>query len=449
MSTAITIQVPVAGSPNSTEDPKIAANFSALSSWFASPAIATNDIADSAVASAKIAGGAVIAGKLGTSAVLTDNIADAAVTSAKIANGSIVTDDLADVAVSRAKLRAFTVPVYVTTLPATITGSGTFASGASSITFGGTSATPVVGQGITGTGIYPSDTVITSVGGTSGSWTLGLNRPTTLASSGTYTVAPTDKDEVYYKPGTAGGYPSTGVSLPIWHLRYDSTSSTWQFLGGNDLLLCDGYGTSTGVVTVATPWQFSSAFSISNIPNTGEYEVSWSVDLKSTSAGTTATGGYAALASPAITAGVISSNSQTSLALSSATTNAALNPQSAGTIKLNTEIATYTGPLSSTLSLTRGVSGTPAGGITSLATGSTVYVVGDNEAAGSAFRGITNPSGTPSTTQTDIATVSRTVRKQGLPAGLSFQLALKRGPSGTTDVTGSNLRVSVKPVAIV
>jgi hypothetical protein len=227
MSTAITIQVPVAGSPNSTEDPKIAANFSALSTWFASPAIATTDLADSAVSSAKIAGGAVIAGKIGTSAVSTDNIADSAITSAKIANSSIITDDIADVAVSRSKIRVFTTPSYVTSLPQTITGSGTFASAATSITFGGTSATPVVGQAISGTGIS-SDTVITAVSGTSGSWTLTLNRATTLASSGTYTVAPQDGDEVYYAADATNGV--------IWHLRYRAASSSsykWEFVGGD------------------------------------------------------------------------------------------------------------------------------------------------------------------------------------------------------------------------
>lgn len=448
MSNPITIQVPTLGSPNSTEDPKIAANFSALQAWFNSPGITTSDLATGAVTTAKIGDSQVTTAKIAnstgsTDGVTTSKIATSAVTTAKIADSTTVfdgvtADKLATASVSRSKIRVFTVPSYVTTLPATITGSGTFSTGATTITFGGTSSTPVAGQAVSGTGI-PSDTVITSVSGSSGSWSLVLNRATTAGASGTYTVAPTDRDEVYYKPGTAGGYPSTGISLPVWHLRYDSASATWQFVGGNDLILCDGYGTSTGAVTVTTPWQFSGAFSISNIPNTGEYEVSWSVDLKSTSAGTTATGGYAALAAPAITAGVISSTTQTSLSLSTATANAALNPQSAGTIKLNTEIATYTGPLSGALTLTRGSSP-----ISTLATGSTVYVVGDNEAAGSSFKG----SGTASALITDIATVSRTVRKQGLAAGQTFVLALKRGATGTTDVTGSNLRVSIKPVAI-
>lgn len=442
MSNPITIQVPVAGQPNSTEDPKIASNFSNLQAWFSSPGITSSDLANGAITATQLATDAVTTAKIKDSTgssdgVTTSKIATSAVTEAKLASGSVTTDKVGSTAVARSNIRVFTVPAYVTTLPQTITGSGTFTSGSTSVTFGGTSATPVAGQAFSGTNVA-SDTVITAVSGSSGSWTLTLNRATTGASSGTYTVAPQGGDEVYYKPGTAGGYPSTGVSLPIWHLRYDSSASNWQFVGGNDLILCEGYGTSTGAVTVTTPWQFSSAFSISNIPNAGEYEVSWSVDLKSTSAGTTATGGYAALAAPAITNGVISSTTQTSLALSSATANAALNPQNAGTIKMSTEIATYSGPSSNTLTLTRGSSP-----ISSLATGSTVYVVGDNEAAGSSIRGATGAA-----LITDIATVSRTVRKQGLPAGATFQLALKRGATGTTDVTGSNLRVSVKPVTI-
>jgi hypothetical protein len=396
-------------------------------------AITATQLATNAVETAKIKD------STGSSdGVTTAKIATSAVTEPKIASAAVTTDKVASVAVARSNIRVFTAPVYVTVLPQTVTGSGTFASGATTVTFGGTSATPQVGQAFSGTNV-PSDTVITVVGGTSGSWSLTLNRATTGASSGTYTVAPTDKDEVYYKPGTAGGYPSTGVSLPVWHLRYDSSASNWQFVGGNDLILCDGYGTSTGAVTVTTPWQFSSAFSISNIPNTGEYEVSWSIDLKSTSAGTTATGGYAALAAPSTTATLLTGTTTPTLNLTAATSNAALNPQSAGTIKMSTEIATYTGPLSNTLTLTRGASP-----ISTLAAGSTVYVVGDNEAAGWAIRGATGAA-----LITDIATVNRTVRKQGLPAGASFQLALKRGAAGTTDVTGSNLRVSIRPVVIV
>lgn len=436
MSTAITIQVPVAGSPNSTEDPKIAANFSALSTWFASPAIATNDLADNAVASAKIAGGAVIAGKLGTSAVLTDNIADSAITSAKIANSSIATDDIADVAVSRAKLRAFTVPVYVTTLPATITGSGTFALGASSITFGGTSATPVVGQGFSGTGIT-SDTVITTVSGTSGSWTLGLNRPTTLASSGTYTVAPQDGDEVYYKPGTAGGYPSI-ASLPYWHMRYNSSAVAWDFVGGSELVVWEGYGNATSANTNLT-WSFSSLAG-GSVPNTGEYDISWSCDVGSTSTGT-GIGGYAALAVPATLKALIGTSAP-SLTLTSATQSVGYSTATSGFLQIDSEAMAFSGVDNTGLATitTRGYGGTTAA---THSANASVYIISESEAAhagGGPFAGAA---------ATGDFSVSRLIRKQGVAAGATFKIATRRSFSGSANTVASNPRVSVRPVRIV
>ena len=67
-------------------------------------AVATSNLADSAVTSAKINNGAVATGDLANSAVTSAKIADGAVNSAKIANGSIATADLDDGAVTGAKI---------------------------------------------------------------------------------------------------------------------------------------------------------------------------------------------------------------------------------------------------------------------------------------------------------------------------------------------------------
>lgn len=358
MSNAINIQVPVAGQPNSTEDPKIAANFAALAAWLGNPGIQAADLAAGAITTAKLAdstGGSdgVTTAKIADLAVSTAKIANTAVTTAKVADGAVTTDKLAANTVSSSKIRVFTVPPEVTTLPQTITGTGTFSSGATSMTFGGTSATPVVGQGVSGTGI-PSDTVITAVSGSSGSWTLTLNRATTAASSGTYTVAPSDKDEVYYL--------ADSTNRVIWHLRYNAGSSSaykWEYIGGPPVTK------ETASVSGNTNLQLTTGVAPA-IPLAGDYDLTLSLNLYAERTTTTAAnvGATATLTWPTKITGAIN-NSATSVTIN----NASANPKSGGNDNFaaievagsgSFEIVGISNRTSSTLTISRGRSGTTA-----------------------------------------------------------------------------------------
>lgn len=442
MSNPITIDVPVAGQPNSTEDPKIASNFSNLQAWFLSPGITSTDLANGAITATQLATNAVTTAKIKDSTgssdgVTTAKIATSAVTEAKLASGSVTTDKVASVAVARGNIRLFTVPVYVTTLPATITGTGTFTSGSTSVTFGGTSATPVAGQAFSGTNVA-SDTVITAVSGSSGSWTLTLSRATTGANSGTYTVAPQDGDEVYYKPGTAGGYPAV-ASLPYWHMRYISSATAWDFVGGSELVVWEGYGSATGANTNTT-WSFSSLAG-GSVPNTGEYDVSWSCDVGSTSTGT-GVGGYAALAVPAILKTAITSTSAPALTLTSATQGVGYSTATSGFLQVDSEGMAFSSVDSNGLATitTRGYGGTTAA---THSANASVFIISESEAAHAGAGPFAGASA-----MGDFS-VSRLIRKQGIAAGATFKIATRRSFSGSANTVASNPRVSVRPVRIV
>jgi len=227
VSNSVTITDLVLGNPNSTEDPKIASNFTAIKNWIASPGIAEGDLASNSVSAAKIVDGAVGTAELAGLAVTDSKLAAGAVTATKVASG----------VVSQSKLRPFVKPTYVTTLPVTMTGSTTYANATpvSSIAFT-TSGVPQVGQLVTGTGIA-SDTVITTVTGSASPYTLGLSQATAQSAGATVTltVAPQNGDEIVFAADSTNGVN--------WHLRYRSVSSggsssyPWEYLGGAPLMV--------------------------------------------------------------------------------------------------------------------------------------------------------------------------------------------------------------------
>ena len=268
MSASININVPQLGQPNSTEDPKIAANFTAIANWIASPQLAAADLAANSVTSTQIQDGSVGNAELATGAVTTTRIADSTgasdgVTSAKLATSAVSTDKLADSAVSGSKIRVFTRPQLVTAVPQTQNGTGgaiasVGATTITNLTFSNASTVgaPQVGQAVTVTtsGTYlSSDTVITAVSGSgTGPYTLTLNRPTVgSGSSLAVTVAPTNGDEILYVAGS-------GV---LWHFRYVSTESVyrWLFVGGSSLtsgVLADNTSVTSTSYAAGTAGQY-------------------------------------------------------------------------------------------------------------------------------------------------------------------------------------------------
>jgi Tfp pilus assembly protein PilW len=74
------------------------------SAKIASGAVGTTQLADSAITTAKIVDGAVSSAKIADSAVVTAKIADGQVTGAKIADSAVTTAKIADGAVSGAKI---------------------------------------------------------------------------------------------------------------------------------------------------------------------------------------------------------------------------------------------------------------------------------------------------------------------------------------------------------
>lgn len=302
MSSSINIQVPQVGNPNSTEDPKIASNFTALAAWFANAQLGTNinDIANNAITTAKIADSTgasdgVTTSKLATSAVTTAKIADANVTVDKLATSAVATAKVAPVAVSRSKIRVFTVPARVTSLPSTISATGgTIATvGQTTITGLTCSVAPQVGQLVTVTtgaaySYIPTDTVITAVTNTSGSiYDITLNNATLQTGSGlAVTIAPQDADEVYYVADNTQGN--------LWHLRYNASSSSaykWEFVGGTPLRVVNSF-TATTLNTNWTTNIFPTNTSTA-LPLGGDYSVELNAVINPTT-----NGGIAAVLTP-------------------------------------------------------------------------------------------------------------------------------------------------------
>lgn len=262
MSTSITIQDLVLGNPNSSEDPKIASNFSAIKNWIASPALAQADLAANSVSSAKIVDGAVA----------TAELAGLAVTEAKLASNAVTADKVASGVLAQAKFRPFALPTYVPTIPSTVQGSTTYANTTpvSSVAFT-TSGVPQVGQLVTGTGVA-SDTVITSVTGSASPYTLGLSRATvqSAAATVTLTVAPQNGDEIVYAADSANGVN--------WHLRYNGSSSSpykWEFIGGSPLMAT---AADVNITQPATPVYNAGSTTLSQaLTYAGDYDITMGV----------------------------------------------------------------------------------------------------------------------------------------------------------------------------
>lgn len=258
MSNTPTIQALVLGNSNSTEDPKIAANFTALSNWFTNPGIADTDLASNSVTNAKIAANAVTSDKIASGAVTADDLASNAVTADKVASGVL----------AQAKFRPFALPTYVTAIPATMTGSTSYADATpvSSIAFT-TSGVPQIGQLVTGTGIA-SDTVITSVTNSSSPYTLGLSRATVQSGAATVTliVAPQSGDEIVYAADSTNGVN--------WHLRYNGSSSSpykWEYVGGSPLMAT---AADVNITQPATPIYNNGSTTLSQaLTYAGDYDI--------------------------------------------------------------------------------------------------------------------------------------------------------------------------------
>lgn len=455
MSSSITITDLVLGNPNSTEDPKIANNFSALKTWFSNPQISSGDLATGAVTSAKIGNGEVKTANLETSTsvstgITSAKIADSAVTTAKIANSTgssdgittsklatsaVTTDKISATSVARSKIRVFTVPESVTTLPALMTGTTTFsnATPVTQIAYT-TSGVPQVGQAVSGTGI-DTDTVITVVSGASSPYTLTLNRPTVQTASGTptITVKPSDNDEVFYTPSSNTG------SLATWHMRYNDAVAAWDYVGGSNIVVWNDY-TASGGANTSTNWSFP-AINSGTIPNTGEYEIVFGVDF--TAVGSTGTGGYVCLASPAVLDGAIN-NSATAINLTAATQYVASQVNTGANnpvMQIDSELMSYpyTSVSGSTITaISRGYNSTSPN---SHADGSTVRFVTEAEAAIMAANTLGSTGWT--------ITLQKQYRKKGLAAGKTFGIAYRRSASGSTNVSISNPYVALRPVRIV
>jgi len=347
-----TIQVPTLGASNSTEDPKIATSLQNLQTWLTGNlGIVAADLETDSVTTTKIQNGAVTTAKVADSQVTTAKIADSNVTTAKLADSSVTTDKIAANAVARSDMRIFTIPQRVTALPATVTGSATFSSGSTSVTFAGT-GTPQVGQSFSGTNI-PSDTVVTAVSGSSGAWTLTISRASTGTQSGSYTVQPQDGDEVFYVADATNGVH--------WHLRYRSGQTyPWEFVGGSSLTA------DKTSVSGNSSWQLTTGVGPA-IPLAGDYDLTLSLGIwasRTTTASAGNVGASASLAWPTKITQTIN-NSATTVTIN----NASASPKSGSSSTVaaievagsgSHEIVTVSNRSSSTLTIARGTNGTSA-----------------------------------------------------------------------------------------
>jgi hypothetical protein len=113
----VSVNYPVIGQPNSTEDPKVLAAFQALvtaingldNANIASNAnINASKLLDGSIAAAKLATDAVETAKIKDGNVTTAKIGDSQITTAKIGDSQVTTDKINDGAVTEAKIAAST-----------------------------------------------------------------------------------------------------------------------------------------------------------------------------------------------------------------------------------------------------------------------------------------------------------------------------------------------------
>jgi hypothetical protein len=428
MSNSITIQVPVAGQPNSTEDPKIASNFTNLTAWFASPGITSTDLANSAITATQLATNAVTTAKIKdstgpTDGVTTAKIATSAITEAKIASAAVTTDKIGSVAVTRSAVRTFIVPQYVTALPTSWSGTVNTTSGSSSVTLNTTtSGTITVGHPLTAAGI-PSDSVVISVVGSA----ITLNRAATATATGvSATTGPQDADEIYYLADSS--------ARVLWHLRYNASSSSaykWEFIGGPSV-----QGLTGGSVTpVNTSWNFAPTAGpvVTGVPLAGDYEVTLGAYLLGI-IGTTAAA-YVAATSPTTLSAAISGTGTGTITVANGDL---ISVGDTLYVEGSTpaEQMTVSAVAGNTVTINaRGVNGTTAQSHT---TGANVYALALSS---------TVPTKGLMATLTNAFSGSRTFTRTGVPSGGRFAIAYRIGGSATS-ATISDISVSFRPVRV-
>ena len=428
MSNSITIQVPVAGQPNSTEDPKIASNFTNLQAWFSSPGITSSDLANYAITATQLATDAVTTLKIkdstgSTDGVTTAKIATSAVTEAKLASGSVTTDKVASVAVARGNIRLFTVPQYVTALPTSWGGTVNTTSGSTAVTLNTTvSGTITIGHPLTATGV-PSDAIVTNVVGSS----ITLNRAATATATGvSATTGPQDADEIYYLADSA--------TRTLWHLRYNASSSSaykWEFLGGPSF-----QGLTGGSVTpVNTSWNFAPTAGpvVTGVPLAGDYEVTFGAYLLGVIGVTAAA--YVSPTSPTTLSAAISGTGTGTITV---TNGDLISVGDTLYVEGSTpaEQMTVSAVAGNTVTISaRGTNGTTAQSHT---TGANVYALALNGNAPT--RGLI-------TTLTNPFSGSRTFTRTGVPSGGKFAIAYRIGGSATS-ATISEISVGLRPVRV-
>jgi hypothetical protein len=127
-----------------------------------------------------------------------------------------------------------------------------------------------VSVGTTTTGAAGSSASVTNSGGTSAAtFNFSIPRGDTGATGGlgsvvtTLPASPVSNEEVYYRASTTG--------RTIWHLKYNSTDSKWEFIGGPPL---HAFTTSATTTTTSGSYDFSGFLSLT-LPFAGNYLVTF------------------------------------------------------------------------------------------------------------------------------------------------------------------------------
>lgn len=208
----VSVNYPVVGQANSTEDPKVVAALQAL-------VTAINALDDANIASGaninatKLLNSSIETGKLADNAVTTAKIADSQVTSAKIVDGTIATADLADSAVTSAKIADGTIATGDIANGAVTSdkiADGTIVNGdisAGTITPG--KLAPVVGEA----------TLTADVGLSFNAWNTVAT--VSVGQAGWY---------VFIASGTFGGQNSNNVLVSLNTPSVGGTYATWGML---------------------------------------------------------------------------------------------------------------------------------------------------------------------------------------------------------------------------
>jgi hypothetical protein len=211
----------------------------------------------------------------GSEAVATANIRDAAVTTAKLSTTGIVAGTYDKLVVNTTgRVESGYDIGYGAVLPVALTGGTTSftTTPANSIVLTISGGVPQVGQTITGTGIN-TYTTITSVSEGSSPFTIGLSRYTTgVASSGTYNVTSSAGDEYYYTADPTNG--------SVWHLRYSDPTNKWEYIGGAPLSAYKNTGVTSTFTSTSYLYDISTVDGPNIvIPAAGTYRIEFGADF--------------------------------------------------------------------------------------------------------------------------------------------------------------------------